>query len=109
MNGLTFQTGEQEALARRRFIKHFVVGTAISVIAGRNWMGMVLADCQPTTATGGMLRVKISDFPALQNENGSVRLALNPFTTSGPTGTFYPILVNRGSGDEFFALRARCS
>jgi Rieske Fe-S protein len=109
MNELKLETAKQEALPRRRFIRHFVLGTAVSTIVGREWIAMVLADCQPTTPTGGMLRIKISDFPALQSENGSVRLALNPFTMNGPSGFFYPVLVNRGSGDQFFALRSRCT
>src|SRR5262245_44991040 len=83
------------ARSRRNFIKSFVLGTAFSTILGREWFATVLADCQPTTPTGGILRVTLSEFPALQSENGSVRLALNPFTPNGPSGTFYPILVNR--------------
>ena len=56
-----------------------------------------------------MLRVKISDFPALQNAEGSVRLALNPFTVNAPLGAFYPVLVNRGSGNQFYASSSRCT
>ncbi|HKS37525.1 MAG TPA: Rieske (2Fe-2S) protein [Verrucomicrobiae bacterium] len=85
------------------------MGTAFSSFLGRQWVGTVVADCQPTTPTGGILRVKIGEFPALQSENGSVRLALNPFTSNSPSGFFYPVLVNRGSGNQFFALRAACT
>src|SRR5580765_341514 len=99
----------QDGLPRRSFIKHFVVGTAFSNILGKKWFATVLADCQPITPAGGILQVKLSDFPALQSEQGSVRLALNPFNESGPIGTFYPILVNRGSGNQFFALSSRCT
>jgi nitrite reductase/ring-hydroxylating ferredoxin subunit len=109
MNELKPEPREEGALPRRRFIKHFVLGTAFSTILGQEWVGTLLADCEPITPTGGILRVKISNFPALQSENGSVRLALNGFTTSSPLGFFYPVLVNRGSGDQFFALRARCT
>ena len=109
MNELSLENRVQGGLPRRRFIKHFLVGTAFSTILGRKWFATVVADCQPTTPTGGILRVKISDFPALQNAEGSVRLALNPFTESGPTGAFYPVLVNRGSGNQFFALSTRCT
>ena len=109
MNELSFEDRVQGVLRRRGFIKHFVVGTAFSTILGRKWFATILADCEPITPTGGILRVKLSDFPALQNENGSVRLALNPFTENGPTGAFYPVLVNRGSGNQFFALSTRCT
>src|SRR2546427_10764926 len=105
MNELGLENRVQGGLPRRRFIKHFVVGTAFSNILGRKWFATVLADCEPTTPTGGILRVKISDFPALQNAEGSLRLALNPFTVNGPPpGAFYPVLINRGSGNQFFAL-----
>jgi len=109
MNELGLENRVQGGLPRRRFIKHFVVGTAFSTVLGRKWFATLLADCTATTPTGGILRVKLSDFPALQNEQGSVRLALNPFTESGPLGAFYPVLVNRGSGNQFFALSTRCT
>src|SRR5262249_47398380 len=96
-------------LPRRGFIKHFVVGTAFSTLFGRKWFATVLADCNPVTSANGILRVRLSDFPALQSEQGSVRLALNPFTDNGPQGSFYPLLVNRGSGTQFFALSSRCT
>ena len=109
MNELSLKNGKAGGLPRRGFIKHFVLGTAFSTILGGDWFATVLADCGPTTPTGGILRVKISDFPALQNAEGSVRLALNPFTENGPLGAFYPVLVNRGSGSQFFALSSRCT
>ena len=109
MNELSLKNPAQGGLPRRSFIKHFVVGTAFSTILGKKWFATVLADCLPSTSTNGILQVRLSDFPALQSEQGSVRLALNPFNESGPTGTFYPVLVNRGSGNQFFALSSRCT
>src|SRR6185437_6756200 len=95
-------------LSRRHFIGHFVVGTAVSTFVGKGWLATLVADCQPAAPGAGILRVRVGDFPALQNTNGSVRLALNPFTTNGPSGAFYPVLVNRGAADQFFALSTRC-
>ena len=109
MNELSFEDRARGRLTRRVFIKHFVVGTAFSTFQGRKWFATILADCVAVSPTGGILRIKLSSFPALQNENGSVRLALNPFTENGPTGAFYPVLVNRGSGNQFFALSTRCT
>jgi Rieske Fe-S protein len=109
MNDLKSGTNRKSTVGRRRFIKQFVVGTAFSVLAGRDWFATLVADCQPAQAGAGILKVRVSDFPALQNQNGSVRLAINTFTLNGPTGTFYPVLVNRGAGDQFFTLRTRCS
>src|SRR6185369_14565920 len=108
MNGLSFGNRTRNELSRRGVIKHFVVGTAFSSFLGRKWFATILADCEAISPTGGILRIKLSDFPALQNENGSVRLVLNPFAETGPLGTFYPVLVNRGSGNQFYALSSRC-
>src|SRR6266498_3887076 len=109
MNELSLENQERAGLSRRGFIRHFVVGTAISTFLGQKWFATVLADCLPSTSTNGILQVRLSDFPALQNEQGSVRLALNPFTETGPLGVFYPVLVNRGSGNQFFAMSSRCT
>ena len=47
-------------------------------------------------ATTGSLRVKLQDFPALQTESGSVRIAINPVNgNQSPSGTFYPVIINR--------------
>lgn len=95
--------------ARRQFIKNFVVGTAFSVFMGRGRLGTLVADCQPIQSGAGILKVAVNDFPALQNEGGSVRLALNPFSPTNSNVTpFYPVLVNRGPGTQFFTLRTRC-
>lgn len=96
-------------LGRRRFLRHFVLGTAFSAAGGRAWVVSLLADCQPTQSGAGILRVKVSDFPALLNVNGSVRLALNPFSSlSQNVQPFYPVLVNRGPDNQFYTLRSRC-
>jgi nitrite reductase/ring-hydroxylating ferredoxin subunit len=59
----------------------------------------------PAAATGvGVLHININDFPALQNANGSVRLAL-----SNPQVAHYPLLINRGTGNQFFALSTQCT
>src|ERR1051325_9113065 len=104
MNELQIDGPARGGLVRRIFLKHFVVGTAFSTVLGRNWFATIVAECAAISPTGGILSIKLSDFPALQNENESVRLALNPFTENGPTGAFYPVLVNRASGNQFFAL-----
>jgi Rieske Fe-S protein len=97
-------------IARRRFLRNFILGTAVSSVLGQEWIGTLLADCQPVQAGAGILKVQVSDFPALQNVNGSVRLALNPFdATAGSATPFYPILLNRAANNQFFGLRARCT
>ncbi|TMQ01752.1 MAG: hypothetical protein E6L09_02115, partial [Verrucomicrobia bacterium] len=109
-NQLNPGTNARGKLGRRRFIQQFVVGSAYSVVAGREWLATLVADCTPTSSSNGILRVKVSDFPALQNANGSVRLLFNPINASQfPTNqSFYPVIVNRGTGDQFFTLNSRC-
>ena len=100
-----------EDRSRRRFIKSFVLGTASAIVAGRPWRGAFLAQAAPAAGPDvGILKVRLSDYPSLLNEFGSVRLGMNPIDpdTQYPAGFFYPILVNRGSGNEFYALDTYC-
>src|SRR5688572_923948 len=89
-------------ITRRDFVKIVWFGAACSSLFGKPWLAAAVAAPSPAAATGvGVLHLNISDFPALQNANGSVRLVL--------TSAFYPLLVNRGSGNQFFALSTRCT
>jgi Rieske Fe-S protein len=99
-----------EDRSRRRFIKSFVLGTASAMVAGRPWRGAFLAQAAPAGPDVGILKIKLSDYPSLLNEFGSVRLGLNPMASdsTGPLGFFYPILINRGFGNAFYALDTYC-
>jgi len=86
--------------SRRRFMKTFGLGTAFAVVAGRPWRATVLADCIPAhdrqTAT---FKIQLSDYPALAQPFGSVRLGVNPVRPGAepfPVGDFWPLLINRG-------------
>src|SRR5207244_7617099 len=62
----------------------------------------------------GTLRLSLRDFPALLQESGSVRLGINPLRGSPPSGPmpngqFYPVVINRGPSNAFFALNSRCT
>jgi len=98
-----------EDRSRRRFIKTFALGTASAIVAGQPWRGAFLAQAQAAPDVG-ILKIKLSDYPTLLNEFGSVRLGLNPMASdsTGPLGFFYPILINRGLGNEFYALDTYC-
>jgi nitrite reductase/ring-hydroxylating ferredoxin subunit len=59
----------------------------------------------------GQFSISLDDFPALQNEFSSIRLSVNPLSPGlepFPDGDFYPILINRGERDQFYALDAAC-
>jgi Rieske Fe-S protein len=93
--------------SRRQFVKIFSLGTASSVLFGKAWQASVLADVTPSTA--GLLRVKLSDFPALLEDFGSVRLGITPI--EDPVvgeGNRYPILINHHFGTTYYALDSQC-
>ena len=94
-------------LSRRKFVKMFSLGTASSMLLGKPWRASVLADVTPGAA--GLLKVKLSDFPALLENYGSVRLGVNPIDDpSGPLGFFYPIVINHHFDTTYYALDSQC-
>ena len=96
---------------RRHFIKAFAFATAYSTLLGKSWTDTLAAEVGLlSTSTTGILRLKPSSFPALQNESGSVRLALNPLRANLlPDGQFYPVIINRGPNNTFFAINSKCT
>ena len=97
------------ASSRRRFVKLVALGTASSVFLGKPWRGAFVAEAQPFPGPGpGILRVKVSDYPALAAEFGSVRLGLNPISGANPDGLFYPVVITRGAGPQFYVLDSLC-
>lgn len=96
------------AVSRRRFVKTFALGTAASTLFGKAWRASVLADITPSGS--GKLRIKLSDYPALLEDFGSVRFGINPLNDLfEPDGDFYPILINHQFGTTYYALSTRCS
>lgn len=95
---------------RRRFVKLFAFGVASSVISGRSLHELIIGEAEAAGQPSGILTVKLSTFTALQSQNSSIRLALNSFNpTAGSASPYYPILVNRGTGTQFYALSAQCT
>lgn len=93
--------------SRRQFVKTLMFGTASSMLFGQAWRATVLA--QPLPSGVGVFKVKVSDYPPLQIDYGSVRLGFNPIDLFGPFGAFYPIVINRESATTFYALDTQCS
>lgn len=102
-----------EDQSRRRFVKTFVTGTAFAAVLGKPWRKTFLAEANPVAAGGnfGTLELKLSDYPTLLEEFSSVRIGVNGLENDGvtPAGFFYPIIVSRGPGNEFYALDAGCT
>lgn len=86
-------------IPRRRFVKLLTFGTVTSVIAGKLWQREVLAFCDPLpNQKDAVFKVRVSDYPALLQVFGSVRLGINPVRPDDepfPDGPFYPFLINR--------------
>jgi Rieske Fe-S protein len=96
---------------RRRFIKFVTFGTATSLVSGKLWQREVLAYCEPIPdQPQGVFKVRVSDYPALTQSWGSVRIGVNPVTGGDPfpDGDFYPILINRDDGGKFYVLDCEC-
>ena len=98
-------------IPRRNFLKLVTFGTATSIVAGKLWQREVLAYCENLPGQqNAVFKVRISDFPALQSEYGSVRLGINPVLSSDPIddGRFYPFIITRDGVGTFFVLDSEC-
>lgn len=95
--------------SRRQFVKLFTFGVVTSVLSGRSLHQMIIGEAQAAGSNQSLLTLKLSSFPALQSQNSSIRIALNSFISTTPLGPYYPILVNRTTGNQFYALEARCT
>ncbi len=96
---------------RRQFIRLIALGSA-SLPAGSALLQQTLrADIGAEFAsTTGTLRLRLTDFPALAENGGSVRISVNPLRSNHqPDGTFHPILVNRLDTGALVALSSECS
>ena len=99
-------------IPRRQFVKLLTFGTATSVIAGKLWQREVLAFCDPLPEQkDAVFKVRVSDYPALLQDWGSVRLGINPVLPDAepfPDGAFYPFLINRDDAGNFYVLDCEC-
>jgi len=105
---MSSQTSILRFNSRRQFVKLFVLGSVASV-AGPKWLRTLLGECEAIAAPGdGVIVLNLSNYPPLQSNNSGIRISVNPFDIGNDDiypGTFYPVLVNRGSGNTFYALR----
>ena len=107
LNGLSSEwfACSDSRVTRRDFVKIVWFGAASSSLFGKPWLATAVAAPSPAAASGpGVLHLNINDFPALQNANGSVRLSV-----TNNTAVFYPLLVNRGTNNQFFTVSTRCT
>jgi Rieske Fe-S protein len=97
-------------IGRRAVIKTLFFGSALSRLASAASTDRILFHVQNQPANNGIMKVRISDFPVLKQQYGSARIGTSPIDSNQmPVGLFYPVLINRGSGNEFYALDTACS
>lgn len=100
-----------ELLSRRDVIKTFMVTSAASLIGNKVWaakaVGEVIAKNHDPDI--GHARIVLSSFPALNVNNGSVRLGSSGISGDFPIGLYYPIIINRITATEYVALDSQCT
>jgi nitrite reductase/ring-hydroxylating ferredoxin subunit len=98
--------------SRRQFIHAFALLAASATVCGRLRASPVLARITPLVNPSlGILRIKLSDFPILNQTLGSLRLGITPQDSeiNEPVGFFWPIIINRSTNNEFFAMSSACT
>lgn len=96
-------TGLAGSLSRRDWVKRYVLGSALALGAS-GWKGTVLAELSPGVNPANLLTFKVSDYPVLQANFGSMRFSL--FGDQVANGI---IIVSRAPGDVFYAVSASCT
>lgn len=98
--------------SRRKFVRTFVLGGA-STVVGTPWIGTLLAtllgEGRAEAATDGELNLQLTSFPPLLDTSSSVRVSVDPLSGSMPAGDFYPLIISRGSGNDFYAVSSNCT
>lgn len=100
-------TGLAGSLSRRDWVKRYVLGSAVALGAS-GWKGTVLAELSPGVNPANLLTFKVSDYPVLQANFGSMRFSLFGFAPTGPAPTDV-ITITRAPGDVFYAISAVCT
>lgn len=94
-------------LPRRRFIKGLFLGTAFSSTLGKSWSSVYAATFTPSSEDP-TFRINVSDYPALSEEIGSVRLGVCTVDSAEfPAGRYYPVIINRDS-TGFYVVDSMC-
>lgn len=92
--------------SRREWITHFIIGSASAVGLGKS---PVLAEIAPSTNPNSLIRLKLSDYPTLLTEFGSIQLTLFGNPTIGTFVTNGIITITRAPSNVFHAVSASCT
>jgi Rieske Fe-S protein len=90
-------------LSRRRWIQILLLGSVINRTTGKSAAAepRLLTTLAPSVNDSAIIPVRLSQFPALQNEGGSIALYFSNYR--------YPMVINRGSSDDFYAVDPTCT
>src|SRR6478672_696459 len=98
----THQRLLNQAVGRRQFVKTIFLGVASSGIGAPKWMGQIVAEAQASDIPfpAGQFTVRISDYPPLAKDLGSVSLEIPGLPN---------ILLTRIKAGEFIAVTSVCT
>lgn len=98
------------SLTRRTIIKSILWGSALSVVGEKVMSQSITGQLHAAGATSkGLIKLKISDFPVLGVANGSLRLGSSSIgSDKNPVGLYPPVIINRGTSNNYSAMDARC-
>lgn len=97
--------------SRRQFVKTLVLGGAASIVAGVKWQGTAIASVGPARAPasfpggGGVLHLRLADFPPLAAAFGSIRLGFAALNVVAPMS---PFILSR-DGAKYYCVSAECT
>src|SRR5262245_36259675 len=92
-------------LRRRNFVKTFAVFTAYSCLGGKKLASLFITEVAAQNSSQiGIFRMNFDNFPELQSDFGSVRLAV-----TGMVSTFPEIVVTRLPNNVFYAVTSKCT
>jgi Rieske Fe-S protein len=87
-----------QTLSRRGWIKHFMFGS----VGSTSGIALMLAEVTEAAQPGpGRLRLRVTDYPALESVGGSVQLQFSSI--------YDPLTINRVSNTEFATLDSICT
>jgi nitrite reductase/ring-hydroxylating ferredoxin subunit len=96
-------------VSRRGFLKQYLFLPATAMALGQSTPLRLLGEVQET-GPGGVLYLRISDYPALTLPLGSLRIGLHPVDGTDLGGRpYYPILINHLGAGVYYVLKSRCT
>lgn len=94
---------------RRSFVRTFLAAGVTSVLGALVRTDTLLAQVLDSGLPSGFFAVRLTSFPVLLKDGGSVRLGINRLSGTSTSGGYYPVIINRESAATFHALDSECT